>query len=265
MKIPCDVEPIGSLHIKGGDKIMIGIYMLKNKVNDKIYIGQSTDIDRRMSEHRRSAYPEIYAKKSERDSQVPIHRAMHKYGWENFELIILEECEKEKLDEREIYWIGYYSSNVREIGYNLTAGGKETLAFKGEKHSQAKLTEKDVLEIKYLLKNTDLSLTTINKMYPQVSRSSLTHINIGASWDYHNDTYPLRKEWVSQKGEQMAMAKFSDAEVMELRTQFSEGKPFRQILEENIHKASESAIRKLIYGESYKHLPIWRATKKQWV
>ena len=55
---------------------MTGIYLIRNKINGKVYIGQSTDIHRRWMEHLRSGQPELYSKKSERDSTTPIHLAM---------------------------------------------------------------------------------------------------------------------------------------------------------------------------------------------
>jgi len=42
-------------------------------------------------------------------------------GVENFSFEVLEECERSKLNEEEIYWINYYKS--QEYGYNMTKGG----------------------------------------------------------------------------------------------------------------------------------------------
>ena len=74
---------------------MIGIYLITNKVNGKKYVGQSIDIEERWKDH-------IWASKK---SKLLIYRAMRKYGIDNFDFSILEECSIDKLDEREIYWI----------------------------------------------------------------------------------------------------------------------------------------------------------------
>ena len=74
MRTSCDAIPNN----------VTGIYLIRNNINNKIYIGQSTDIHRRWLEHLRSGQPEKYCKKSERDSNTPIHKAMQKYGVENF-------------------------------------------------------------------------------------------------------------------------------------------------------------------------------------
>lgn len=55
---------------------MIGIYKIINNVNNKIYVGQSIDINRRFKEHIRTS-------KLNKDT-MPIHKAIYKYGIDNF-------------------------------------------------------------------------------------------------------------------------------------------------------------------------------------
>ena len=89
---------------------MIGIYKITNLKNNKIYIGQSKDIQRRWNEHK---YDERH--------NSPIHNAIKKYGIDNFQFEVIEECSLQELNEREKYWIEYYDSYNN--GYNLTLGG----------------------------------------------------------------------------------------------------------------------------------------------
>lgn len=95
------------------------IYKFKNKINNKIYIGQTTNSVRtRVMEHMTSSRPWTKARKGY------FQRAPHKYGFENFEFTILEQCQNsEDLDIREVYWIGYYKSDDKVYGYNMTPGG----------------------------------------------------------------------------------------------------------------------------------------------
>ena len=86
-----------------------GIYKVTNKINGKVYIGQSVDIGRRWRQHM-TAKDDIY-----------FHKAIQKYGIENFEWEVIEKCKKSELDERESYWIEYYDSFNK--GYNCTKGG----------------------------------------------------------------------------------------------------------------------------------------------
>ena len=93
---------------------MIGIYKIQNLINGKIYIGQSIHIKARFNAHKSEA---------RNGNTRPLYNAIRKYGVENFSFEIIEECSKEKLNEREIYWIKKYDSFHN--GYNLTPGGSE--------------------------------------------------------------------------------------------------------------------------------------------
>ena len=244
---------------------MIGIYLITNKVNGKKYVGQSVNIERRFSEHLRSGQPEKYSHKNERDINTPIHLAMQKYGIQCFSLTILEECEQSQLNERERYWINYYKSNNKQFGYNILAGGQDNFALKGELHSQAKLSQSEVNIIKNLLKNSNKNLNEILELFPFISKSTLSMINQGKSWFDENEKYPLRKLETSHKGSSNGRAKFSEKQVMEIRKKYSMGISPKQLFKEYNNIASQSAISAIIYGKTYKHLPIWNNSKKKWI
>ena len=95
---------------------MIGIYKIVNTLNDKVYIGQTINIDFRFYEHKRKL-------RLKQHYNSYLQNAYNKYG-ECFSYEIIEECSLEELDEREIYWINYYKSNNREYGYNIMSGGQ---------------------------------------------------------------------------------------------------------------------------------------------
>lgn len=91
---------------------MIGIYKITNKINNKAYIGQSLNIETRWKQH-------IANINSDKDNTI--YQALRKYGLNNFNFEVVEECSENQLDEREIYWIAYYNSY--ENGYNMNRGG----------------------------------------------------------------------------------------------------------------------------------------------
>ena len=93
-----------------------GIYCIENNINGKKYIGQSIDISRRWTEHRQ---------KNKANKGTFLYNSIKKHGIENFSFYIIEECEPDKLNEREIYWISYY--NTFKFGYNMTLGGSGSL------------------------------------------------------------------------------------------------------------------------------------------
>lgn len=95
------------------------IYKITNKINSKVYIGQTIrTISTRWNEHIRKA--------NLLEDKYPLYKAINKYGKENFIIEELEECSDNLLDEREIYWIHYYNSFNSKMGYNCTSGGKGT-------------------------------------------------------------------------------------------------------------------------------------------
>ena len=107
-----------------------GIYKIENLVNGKSYIGQSVDIFRRWKDH--SNFWE--AKKN----WSAIKHALHKHCLENFTFTILEECLKEDLNDREIYWIKKLNTQSPH-GYNMTAGGGGSL--NASKQTRAKMSK----------------------------------------------------------------------------------------------------------------------------
>jgi group I intron endonuclease len=91
------------------------IYSYKNKVNGKIYIGQTRQsIETRQWDHMKKVKSKDYSLGS-------IHAAIDEFGLENFTFEVVETVNHpSKLDKRELYWIEYYSSFY--TGYNLKKG-----------------------------------------------------------------------------------------------------------------------------------------------
>jgi len=77
-----------------------GIYKWKNLKNDKCYIGSAEDLSNRLSFY----YSCKALKNSFKNSQSYIYNALLKHGHSNFELTILEYCDKKKCLERERYY-----------------------------------------------------------------------------------------------------------------------------------------------------------------
>lgn len=92
-----------------------GIYLITNKINGHMYVGQSVNIENRFSQHRRCLDIDSLA----------IDRAINKYGWENFKTDIICELERDEelLDEMEKYYIWKYNTYEDKSHYNLTPGG----------------------------------------------------------------------------------------------------------------------------------------------
>lgn len=114
------------------NSIISGIYQIKNKINGKSYIGQSKDIYHRWNKHKEVINPNSHSSMK----SYPLYQAFIKYGINNFDFIILEECSIDELNEREIYWIEKLNTYINEPnsqGYNLTRGGEGTNRINHEK------------------------------------------------------------------------------------------------------------------------------------
>lgn len=92
-----------------------GIYCIRNLINNKVYIGKSKNIYKRILQH-------IYDLKKNRNVENPhLLNSWNKYGKENFEYFVIEFLEEDEklLSERELYWMKIYNSLNKELGYNL--------------------------------------------------------------------------------------------------------------------------------------------------
>ena len=99
------------------NKEKTGIYLWKNILNNKCYVGSALDIKKRLG-----IYFSMAALKNKlAKSNSLIYSAILKYGYSNFELVILEYCDKQILLEREQYYI-----DLLKPQYNIlrTAGSR---------------------------------------------------------------------------------------------------------------------------------------------
>lgn len=103
------------------------IYTFKNKVNDKVYVGQTCrTFKERMGEHLRH-------------KNTTLGKALAKYGIDNFEYKIIDEAKTiEELNEKEIFWIEKLNS-ITPYGYNLCKGGNNTLGYNHKEESKEKM------------------------------------------------------------------------------------------------------------------------------
>ena len=90
------------------------IYKITNNVNGKVYVGQTKQ------NVRDRFYRHCSRIGSTHELNMAIHKAIRKYGKQNFTLEVIEETEN--LNEREKYWIAFYDSY--KTGYNSTLGGQ---------------------------------------------------------------------------------------------------------------------------------------------
>lgn len=108
----------------------IGIYCIENKTNKKKYIGQSTDIEDRLSHHKSNIKHGHSLVKKIREEMSVLN-----FTVDDFNFYILEECSSKELDDKEKFYIEKYNTYIDEHGYNEDLGGRYN-QIRSKKHSE---------------------------------------------------------------------------------------------------------------------------------
>jgi hypothetical protein len=118
------------IEIKDKDNIKSHIYLIKNKINNKIYVGQAVSHRLNNGKYRYFGYKGRFKdhiseaiNNTKKNQSTYLNNAIRKYGKENFDVELIETCETNDSDKKEIYYINEYKS-IYPNGYNLTIGGK---------------------------------------------------------------------------------------------------------------------------------------------
>ena len=92
-----------------------GIYKITNDETKEAYIGRSVSVRKRLTDHIKSALG------IDTIADQHVHQVMREKGIWNFTFELIEECSREKLNEREKYYIEFFHTD--QYGYNQKAGG----------------------------------------------------------------------------------------------------------------------------------------------
>lgn len=213
---------------------MIGIYKITSPTG-RIYIGQSIDIEKR-----RRMYVNNHCHK-----QQKLHASLCKYGFNEHDFEVIEECEWDLLNEREEYWIYFYGTFNSELGLNLSSGG---LNKRVSEETKQKISEGNKGR-----KRPDLSLRNKEDRKPisketreKLSRSSTGKIHTEETKKILSDKAKLRGKrplWHSEK-----ISKGSKGKIIT-----PEHKKNMLEARKNSSKTGKTVINK-ITGEQFKNL-----------
>lgn len=167
-------------------KINSGIYMFRNKLNDKVYIGQSKYLNTRYRQHKCELLKGIH-------HNLYFQHEVTKYGFDNFEYSIVKKCPVDELDYWEDFYFKYYNSQNKKYGYNLKDAGNNSnlptevkikigLANRGK---NCKLQPCDVEAIK-LKRLSGCSCIELAHEY-HVTKSTISKITTCKNWKYIRD------------------------------------------------------------------------------
>lgn len=186
------------------NKIKIGIYLIKNNITKRVRVGSATDIEKRFSWYRAKL------RSGEGINEAMLEDVVN-YGLDSFEFIILEECNKEKLFEKERYYQNLYSDCFNN-GYNKNRvrntdkyirtleeqreyKEKRSKITSGEKNGHCTcLTQEKASEILWLKINTDIKNKDIAKMY-NCNPNMVSRI----SKDRWMNSIPVKPSWFTEE------------------------------------------------------------------
>lgn len=155
-----------------------GIYLIKNIITGSVYVGQTT----RPFVERWKEHINIANNLNAQYSVSSVIKAIRKYGLENFDFIVLEQCDKQNLDAREIFWISVFEADSHN-NYNQTAGGQNSALISAKPNY--------FYEVIDLLKNSKLTIKQIANQY-NLNLNCVYDINSGRTFFDSKFCYPIR-------------------------------------------------------------------------
>ena len=231
---------------------MIGIYKITHKISGKCYIGQSTELERRLYSHMNSW----------EDSRID--QAI-KEEPQNFTYEIIELCNKEDLNEREIYWISYYDSYVD--GYNRTPGGSFHSC--PTKDSISLLSDEDIRLIRrcYADMSYRSGAEVQRKFFPHLDRHLIAEVYNGQlrtdiMSEVYEENYKHSYKKTRELGDKNPKAILNTEDVKRIRILYMDNT--RQRIFSMFPQYTERVITSVLSGQNWGHLPIYRKKQKRW-
>ena len=164
----------------------IGIYKFQNLITQEVYIGQSINLHERYLTHKRSWCT----------GTTKMYESMQQYGWDNFTYEIIEYCPKEKLNEREMFWVQYYDSYKH--GFNHNKGGSNKNSIDREKVHFLWDNGFSIPEIIEELNISQTSAYVILNAYPPYMKYQEEKVITSSKVFQYNLDGTFEKEWNSQ-------------------------------------------------------------------
>lgn len=182
-------------------KKICGIYKITCLIDNKVYIGQSSNINRRWTIHKNNL-------KKKKHENPKLQNYYNKYGetyftYEIVEIILKENLSQYFINQRECYWMDRYEALDKEKGFNLSSGGSHGNNFVNK-------TKEEMIELKqktnrYGVKNgratkiiclsTMKIFQTISEASEEYSLKSISHIAVACKGIYHScGKHPLTGE-----------------------------------------------------------------------
>lgn len=214
-----------------------GVYMIKNLVNQKFYVGSSKNIRRRIQEHKTKL-------RANKHRNLKLQNAWNKYEEKNFIFEVIEFCEKDFTLEVEQRYLDLFKPYEPEIGYNLcdsaytVRGFQHSQEFK-ERMQKRMLGNKNAEGRVYTEQEKQIvSKRFKGKKLTEEHKGKIRESNIGKSHVY--------------KGESVNTAKLTEHQVLLIKEKSDNGVKIRSLMKE--FGVSKSTIDSIRAKKTWRHI-----------
>lgn len=235
---------------------MIGIYKITEIDNPtNFYVGKSNNIQRRFKEHQTKTYEQ---------SRIPFDDEIKEKGINAFTYEILEECSIEELSEKEKYWTDKLEATKSG---NVFDGGLRDVV--GSNNPKAKLTEEDVINIRLAYANHKKQKEVYEDYKSIISFGYFQNLWQGRSWSHimpevfteENKQYYIYQNSLGSNG---ASSAFTEEEVIIIRQRYV-NESAKEIYKDYSDRVSYQTFQAMLWGRSYKNLPIYKKQERKWI
>ncbi len=221
-----------------------GIYLIKNKINNKKYVGSTINFKKRWGQH-------ISALNKNSHDNSYLQKSWNKYGMDNFEFSVIEEVIINDLLEREQYYINYYNVSNRNDGYNLLPTAGNNLGYKHTNETKEKMRKPHGAMSKEAKENMKISASKRDKsMYSNPERNmKISKANIN-------------KKYSEETKKKMSESRNGKKHSEETKKKMSESKKGKLISNETKKKISDAlkgnknGVGRIVSDETRKNISI---------
>ena len=219
---------------------LVGIYRIINIDNNKVYIGSSTNINKRIKTH-------IYKLNGNEHWNTHLQASYNKEKG-NFKFEIVELCEEQHMIDKEQIWINYFNSNDNKYGYNRKGAG---WSGKHSEETKLKIKEKRSTQImKPMKQETKDKIGLANRTSPK----KIGHKHTQETKDKIRNIHSGRK--ISEKS-RMILRNNS----LEQARKLKEDLEYRKLHSEKLSKAFKGRI----FSENHKAAMSKSSMGKKWI
>lgn len=229
----------------------MGVYLIRNKANGKVYVGSSVRIEERWEDHIREL-------NGNRHNNRYLLHAWQKYGQENFSFEIIETTDDESsLVDLEQKWIDYFRSYERDKGYNLSPHAYNILGYRFTEEQRKRVSE--ALKGKRKSEEHRKKLW-INRKVTEEQRRFMSQL--GKSWKGKKIVGEhSRKKSEAQRGSKNPRAKYTEELILAIKKDLANQLPTCEIVKK--YGVNYMLVYEVRKGKKWTHVRLDEESEKK--